>query len=371
MALVKPEDIKSLNEKKEHLTSILESTSVDNAKTLKGITESLDLLEVSKQTAIDNNPANENSIKDLIDILNKKLSVPATAKSTYLTGDNKYAFGGDDLFEVIDTTYQEANEDNWTVTRASYDQYIAQQNEQIGTEAETAHETALGSITSELEQEAFNDSFADLNAAFEAATKETAQRTVSQHRYEFTDKLANDYITNNIDNSELLIRFEKEKAEREEAIRDSFKRQNKKPSLLKDSHTEVTDEKVSIEADTEYLKSELKKIMGVDGEGEDGIIKDTLSQNKESQLIFKAEDAIVLTRKSLFDLTIGDINGKIKAACNKGETKIKLTGDEVSGTQIYALLDAGYKVTHGELKTPGRNKDNTLYTIDWTYSTPN
>jgi hypothetical protein len=369
MALVKPQDVADLNEKKEHLTNVLGAVSEENTKTSLEIADALDSLELSKQDAISDNLSNENSIKNLIDILNKKLSVPATAKSTYLIGDNKYTFGGEALFEIIDNSFLEANEDNWTVAGESYDQYVAQQNEQIDSEAEAAYQTAYGSISSELEQEAFAKSFDNIKASFADTAKKTNERTISENRYEFTNKLANDYITNNIDNSELLIRFEKEKAEREEVIEESFKRVNRKASILKNTHDDVASEKTDIEGDTDFLKAELKKVLGIDAEEEDVIVSNILQENKDSNLIFNAHDAIDLTRKSLFDLTIGGIIEKIKAACTKGETTIELTGDEVSGTQVYALLDAGYTVTHEELKSPGRNKSNVLFTIDWTFST--
>jgi hypothetical protein len=139
-----------------------------------------------------------------------------------------------------------------------------------------------------------------------------------------------------------------------------------KKSLLREDHGDLAAEKEAFTSDNDLIQKEFAAEMGISGDGDDELVKESLSRLREKQNSFTASNALELTRDSLFNLEI--IIGKIKEACAIGLSNIKITGDDISGTQIYSLIDLGYNITHDTVFNQGRNKDNTVYTIDWTFA---
>ena len=128
------------------------------------------------------------------------------------------------------------------------------------------------------------------------------------------------------------------------------------------------------DSDTQIIIKEIKEELEIDSEVEQRINSDIESlferydNEKDKDLAdvnFSKDDAISLTRQSLYDLAISGVIKKIKQACYKGNTSIKLSEDEVSATHLIALHKAGYKVTHEAVRRPGRGKADTIFVIDW------
>lgn len=365
MALVKQRDIESLQQTKKELETLLDATSTAYTKSKSDYEAAKADLDTSIATGKTNAGPNSSSVDKLVEAYNVKLSLPARKISEHLVGDMRYAWGGEQLFELTDQNYVDINEDNWTAARAEFDRELKSEVEKADADAETEFNSLLAAISDRDQSSIFEDVNSDLKRAYEALFKAANEVAISSHVSDFTAPIANKWIVDNVDNNELLKRFNEEKEERKEAVRESFARQNRKNSILRDNFEDISQEMTDLNDDSEIVADELKTEMGISGDGEDAIVKETIKANKENQKIFDAMSALVLTRESLFDLSIGGIIEKIKEACYKGETKIELTGDEISGTEIYALTQSGYKVTHQKISSPGRNKDNTLFIIDW------
>jgi hypothetical protein len=365
MALVKKSDIESLQRKKDDIDKVLEQFQIDvEASSLKFSDSEAELIKVISD-GITSTGANSSGFEELVNISNGRKGLVSQVSTEILVGDNKYAYGGEQIFEITDPEYVEAKEDDWVDTRVTFDSVLKQRIKDIDDAAEARFNTLYGAISDLTEKDNFNDAYKDLKAAFEDYSKIDFDKVISKDVIELMTPIANDWITNNIDNSELLKRYNEEKAERKEAIEDSFVKQDRKGGILKGDYTDITSEMDDLTDDSEVVISELKVEMGIDGDDDDRIVEEVIAENIKSNKIFEATSALSLTRESLFNLDIGGIIDKIKEACYKGETKIKLTGDEVSGTEIYALVKSGYKVTHQKISQPGRNKDNTLFIIDW------
>ena len=365
MTLVKQSDINDLQNKKAALDALLEDTLRAYDKSKNDYTSDKAALDASIATGKTSAGPNSSSVDEIVEILNGKNSLVSQRISEIYVGDMKYAVGGDNIFEITDPNYAAIHEDNWDAARAEFDSGLRSKTEDIDADAERKFSTLRDAILDISQRDMFEVVYKDIKKSYEAFAKSLFEIAISDHVNTFTITIANKWIVDNIDNNELLKRFNEEKEERKEAVRESFARQNRKNSILRDNFEEISQEMTDLDNDSEIVIDELKTEMGISGEGDDDIVKETIKANKENQKIFDAMSALVLTRESLFDLSIGGIIEKIKEACYKGETKIQLTGDEISGTEIYALTQSGYKVTHQKISSPGRNKDNTLFTIDW------
>ncbi len=363
MALVKKSDIEDLQRLKNEINSVLEGFKLEaEVSSLKFSSSEAELIEVISD-GITLTGANSSDFEELVNILNGNKGLISQTFTEILVGENKYAFGGDQVFELTDLDYAEAKEDEWTDARAQFDSAVKQRRRDIDDAAEARFNTLHGAILDTTEKDHFQQAYQDLKTAFENYSKEDFENVILKSQNELMTPIANDFIINNIDNNDLLNRYNEEKAERKEAVEDSFVKQNRVGSILKGVYDDITVELDELTDDTEIVSTELKEEMNINGD--DDLVSDLLDNMKKDNKVFDAFSAIKLTRESIFDLNIGGIIDKIKEACYKGDTKIQLTGDEISGAKIYALVEYGYKVTHQKIKAPGRNKDNTLFTIDW------
>ncbi len=365
MALVKKSDIADLQRLKDEIDEALEKFQIDVSTSSSKFSSSEAELITVISDGITLTGANSSGFEELVNILNGRKGLISQVSTEILVGENKYAFGGEQIFELTDPDYVEAKEDDWTDARATFDSTVKQRQKDIDDAAEARYNTLHGAISDLAEKDNFEQAYNDLKTAIDRYSKDDFDKVISKDVVELMTPIANDWITNNIDNSDLINRYNEEKAERKEAIEDSFVKQDRKGGILKGDYTGITSELDDLAGDSEVVITELKVEMGIDGDGDDEIVDEVIAENIKNNKIFEAKSALSLTRESLFNLDIGGIIDKIKEACYKGETKIKLTGDEVSGTEIYALVKSGYKVTHQKISQPGRNKDNTLFIIDW------
>ncbi len=170
--------------------------------------------------------------------------------------------------------------------------------------------------------------------------------------------------------NEALIRYEEERAERLEMIEEAFEERERMNSLLRNDHTDISSEKEDREADRGVMRAELRDQLGI--EGEDSIVRGILSNLSERGAdhelgIFPANEALGLSRDSIFSANLHGITDKIKEACRKGATKIIITEKEITGPIMYSLIEVGYNVSHEKRYNPGRNESTQNVIIDWAF----
>lgn len=172
--------------------------------------------------------------------------------------------------------------------------------------------------------------------------------------------------------NETLARYQEERAERLEMIEDAFEEKERMNSLLRDDHTDISSEKGDREADRGVIRAELRDQLGIEGEGKDSIVKGIISNLNEHGAdhelgIFPANEALVLSRNSIFSANLHGITDKIKEACKEGATKIIITEKEITGPVMYSLIEVGYNISHEKRYNPGRNESTQNVIIDWAF----
>jgi len=173
--------------------------------------------------------------------------------------------------------------------------------------------------------------------------------------------------------NETLARYEEERAERLEMIEDAFEERERINSILRNDHTDISSEKEDRESDRSVIRAELRDQLGIEsGEGGDSIVKGILSSLNEHGAdhelgMFPAQEALTLSRNSIFSANLHGITDKIKAACKKGATKIIITEKEITGPIMYALIEVGYNLSHEKRFKPGRNESTQNVIIDWAF----
>ena len=156
------------------------------------------------------------------------------------------------------------------------------------------------------------------------------------------------------------VAFEKQKVERQDLVDKAFNSPFVKEVLLADEiGPELKEAGDRLKEDVEFLQDEFKNAMGIEN---DDIVKRTIEKVRDTGGIITAGEALELSRKSIFELN--SISEKIKEACAKGFTSLEVSNKEVSGLQVYALMELGYKVTHEF----DEYFEEVRYIIHWTYA---
>ena len=179
---------------------------------------------------------------------------------------------------------------------------------------------------------------------------------------------------NEYSNSPILEQFEEEKKLRKEHVKSTVRNRSRLMPLLKNANTGLDDKMEEFTSDTNIFIEDIKAELDIDKGAEETIKKAIADLNSEyekkgTEGVFMAAAALELSRKSLFDLELAGINKMIKAACYKGETSIKITEDKITASQIIALNEGGYKVTHESLGQPGDLEDIMVVVVDWGFVT--
>lgn len=364
MALITEEDIKGLQNKKADAETTIRATKDAFDKANNELSTAADAAKTVVNAQRDENPNNLDSLNSLIADIEAKLKIPEDANKQ--VDPTSISIWGELVYEIVDMDFVKANEDAWTVTRSTRDALIKQKSDDADSAIEAKFKGFADGISDTEDSARFDKAFTVIKESYNYFFKATVEVMLATSPKEKSEEILTKWIVDEVDNSDLVIRFNKEKEERKEAIADSFKRADRQKALLKENHEDLESEKASLTSDNELIKKEFVAEMGISGD--DILVKESLSRLKKKD-DFTAIHALELTRDSLFDLEINGVIEKIKEACSKGFSNIKLTGDEISGTQIYSLIDLGYKITHDTVFNQGRNKDNTVYTIDWTFAT--
>ena len=175
---------------------------------------------------------------------------------------------------------------------------------------------------------------------------------------------------NEYSNSTILGQFENEKKTRKEIASKAVRNKERIMPLLKNANTGLDEKMEEFTSDTNIFIEDIKTELGID-EGATEIIKQSIDElnaeyeKKGTEGVFMASKALELSRKSLFDLELAGINKLIKAACYKGQTSIKIAEHKITGTQIVALNEGGYKVSHEKVDERAKNNPEVMIIIDW------
>jgi len=163
-----------------------------------------------------------------------------------------------------------------------------------------------------------------------------------------------------LEKGELLKRYNLELEIRQSHARDSVRNKERIKPMLFNSNTEIAEKKKEMEDDSGIFIQDIKAELEFTPEAEETVKAVTSELDKEG-LILQATEAFKLSRKSIFD--VSEIMDRIELACSHGQTSITVDMDDVSGTKLIILNDAGYKISHIDT-----NGDDKKILIDWGFA---
>ena len=168
----------------------------------------------------------------------------------------------------------------------------------------------------------------------------------------------------NIEEGDLIKQFEEETEDRKNLVKSTFFNKSRVAPLINNSNEGLDSVVSNYNADTSLFIKDIKEEIGFNSAAED-LLQNIVQELKENDKVLSADQALELTRKSLFNIQQKGIEDKIKVACEKGLTSIKLTSSQISATQIVALNSLGYKVTHYSIPQPHDIPDLMGVIIEW------
>lgn len=168
----------------------------------------------------------------------------------------------------------------------------------------------------------------------------------------------------NIEEGDLIKQFEEETEDRKNLVKSTFLNTSRVAPLINNSNEGLDSVVSDYSADTNLFIKDIKEEIGFNSAAED-LLQNIVQELKENDKVLSADQALELTRKSLFNIQQKGIEDKIKVACEKGLTSIKLTSSQISATQIVALNSLGYKVTHYSIPQPHDIPDLMGVIIEW------
>lgn len=170
---------------------------------------------------------------------------------------------------------------------------------------------------------------------------------------------------------ELIKRHDLEKENRIEHVNITIKNRERLDALVKDKNDEgVMD---AANKDSNIFIDDIKEALDIENTD---IIRDAIEdarnkyeEGKIGKQIYRADEAFRASRLALVDINLSGINEKIHNSIQKGLTSITVTEDEISGIEILALTQLGYRVTHKPISNPpGRIPVELTIVIDWGFA---
>ena len=163
-----------------------------------------------------------------------------------------------------------------------------------------------------------------------------------------------------IEKGELLNRYNLELEIRQSHARDSVRNKERIKPMLFNSNTEVAEKKKEMEDDSGIFIGDIKAELEFTPAAEE-IVKVVTSELEKEGVILQAREAFALSRKSIFD--VSEIMDRIELACSHGQTSVTVDMDDVSGTKLIILNNAGYTISHIDT-----NGDDKKILIDWGFA---
>ena len=330
----KKEQIQAIQEKILNIQDSIKSTEKDLDERLSDLEEKTKE-QKSKQSLVNQLINNIKDYQDIIDIAEaRKSEFEKAADQATEAGDDEKAKYYTSLVKQQDATIAETNV---KIEQAKSDQEDAERD--------------LGDITESLKevQTGVDQTKAELDKSNEELFNTQKEE----------DEAKNELIA--LENSTLLNDYNNQVASRKEHARSMFKDVNRlKPLVRNEMDPDLDEEKKVFDSDSKLFMEDIKAELSVN----EALVNGEIDKLIDNEKIFKAADAFSLARTSLFDLSIGDVNEKIKAACRQGMTSLDFEQFELSGTQLLALDRAGYKITHSD-KDVADGAGSQVITIEW------
>lgn len=162
-----------------------------------------------------------------------------------------------------------------------------------------------------------------------------------------------------IESDPLLERYNLEVEIRKSHAKNTLRNKARVQPLLFNSNADVAEEMKDLESDSGIFIKAIKDELAFTTVAEEIVkkVKDSLS---EEGVILQANEAFELSRKSIFD--VSDIMKRIQSACAYGHTSISVDMEDVAGTKLIILNEAGYKISHSD------TGDSKKITIDWGFA---
>lgn len=200
---------------------------------------------------------------------------------------------------------------------------------------------------------------ADRKASIDSRKADIASITAEIEEFSGEIKNASARIEE-LEKGELLNRYNLELEIRQSHARDSVRNKERIKPMLFNSNTEIAEKKKEMEDDSGIFIADIKAELEFTPAAEE-IVKAVTSELNEEGVILKAVEAFKLSRKSIFD--VSEIMDRIELACSHGQTSVTVDMDDVSGTKLIILNDAGYKISHIDT-----NGDDKKILIDWGFA---
>jgi len=170
---------------------------------------------------------------------------------------------------------------------------------------------------------------------------------------------------------ELIKRHDLEKENRIEHVNITIKNKERLTALVNNKDNERVLERAN--KDSNIFIDDIKEALNIESTE---VIRDAIEdarnkyeEGKTGKQIYRADEAFRASRLALVDINLSGINEKIHKSIQKGLTSITVTEDQISGIEILALTQLGYRVTHKPIANPpGRLPVELTIVIDWGFA---
>lgn len=157
--------------------------------------------------------------------------------------------------------------------------------------------------------------------------------------------------------SELVLRYNREMDMRRSHARNTLRNKERIGTMLSGSNQDVKEKLDELNSDSNILIEDIKDELNID-DPQMGVIKSITSDLHQQGLLIRANEAFAASRNAIFE--VEDIINRIKTACSHGHTSVTMDMEDVSGTKMIVLNQAGYKLTHVDT-----DKGTQKIIIDW------
>ena len=169
----------------------------------------------------------------------------------------------------------------------------------------------------------------------------------------------------------LIRRHDLEKANRIEHVNITLKNKERSNALIQDKNSDNVLQRFN--KDSDIFVADIKEALGIENADviRDAIqsVREEYDESKKGKKIYDAAQAFKASREALVDINLSKVNDKIHAAIAKGLTSVTLKEDQISGVEILALAELGYKITHKPVSDPpGRLPVELTIIIDWGFA---
>lgn len=337
---------------------------------VKGIEDSLKEAEVSMKTAQESiESESERLSQKFVELNSMADEISTNEKIVEVEANNIKAYN--DLQDSLNKDIADKKEETKAATEAGNEALVEKLKAETAALQAQLDDVKDKKTVSESNSTAAKEKLEQLNSDYERLKKEISdtQETLK----DTTEDLAR--YTKEFEeysNSPILAQFEKEKKIRKDHVEKTVRNKSRLTPLLKNVNTGLDDKVEEFTSDTTIFIEDIKAELDIDKGAEDTIKKAIAELNAEyekkgTEGVFMASKALELSRKSLFDLELAGINKLIKAACYKGETSIEIEQGDITASQIIALNEGGYKVTHKQ-ESDKAKEEIQLIVIDWGFA---